>query len=53
MVSIPIILVVGWELFGRWQGEVIRRKFGDPNEVARAGGVRGIVGERKYYDDEE
>jgi len=25
MVGIPIILVVGWELYGRWRGEVRRK----------------------------
>jgi hypothetical protein len=28
IVGIPIILVFGWELYGRWKGEV-QRKWGD------------------------
>ncbi|KAH7079134.1 hypothetical protein BKA63DRAFT_563782 [Paraphoma chrysanthemicola] len=31
IVGIPIILVVGWELYGRWKGEV-RKKWGEKGE---------------------
>ncbi|OAL05924.1 hypothetical protein IQ06DRAFT_373289 [Phaeosphaeriaceae sp. SRC1lsM3a] len=28
MVGLPIVLVLGWELFGRWRGQVVQKKWG-------------------------
>jgi hypothetical protein len=37
MVALPIVFVFGYELFERWRGKEVRRKFVEDRDVLKGG----------------